>query len=50
MLVSPASLEELSDALPDGRGELLPHCGHLAFVTHPKLVAEKWRQFIDDLD
>jgi pimeloyl-ACP methyl ester carboxylesterase len=49
LLVSPASLEELTDALPDGHGELLPQCGHLAFVTHPRLVAEKWREFIGAL-
>ena len=42
--------DDLTDGLPDGRGELLPQCGHLAFVTHPRLVAEKWREFIAALD
>ncbi len=46
LLVSPASLEELAEGLPDGRGEVLPRCGHLAFVTHPQLVAEKLHAFI----
>ncbi len=46
LLVSPASLEELCTSLPAGNGELLPQCGHLAFVTHPRLVAEKWHTFI----
>jgi pimeloyl-ACP methyl ester carboxylesterase len=46
LLVSPASLEELANGLHDGGGELLPHCGHLAFVTHPRLVAEKWHAFL----
>jgi pimeloyl-ACP methyl ester carboxylesterase len=46
LLVSPASLEELCGGLLEGYGELLPHCGHLAFVTHPGLVAEKWHSFI----
>jgi pimeloyl-ACP methyl ester carboxylesterase len=48
MLVSPASLTELSDGLPAGRGELLSNCGHLAFVTHPQLLAKKWHAFIQD--
>ena len=46
ILVSPSSLDALCTALPDGCGELLPQCGHLAFVTHPRLVAEKWHAFI----
>jgi 3-oxoadipate enol-lactonase len=50
LLVSPSSLTELTDALPDGHSELLPRCGHLAFVTDPRLVAQKWRKFIGDLN
>jgi 3-oxoadipate enol-lactonase len=46
LLVSPSSLEELADGLPDGRGEILPQCGHLAFVTHPQFIAEKLHGFI----
>src|SRR5205085_3013077 len=45
LLVSPGSLHELSAGLPNGRGESLPGCGHLAFVTHPRLVADKLHAF-----
>lgn len=45
LLVSPTSLEELSTGLPDGYGEMLPQCGHLAFVTHPQLVASRLHAF-----
>jgi pimeloyl-ACP methyl ester carboxylesterase len=45
LLVSPASLEELAAGLPDGYGELLPRCGHLAFVTHSQLVAARFHTF-----
>jgi pimeloyl-ACP methyl ester carboxylesterase len=46
MLVSPASLNELAAGLCGGVAELLPQCGHLAFVSHPRLVADKWRDFV----
>jgi 3-oxoadipate enol-lactonase len=46
LLVSPSSLEDLAAGLPAGRGEVLPQCGHLAFVTHPQFVAEKLHAFI----
>jgi pimeloyl-ACP methyl ester carboxylesterase len=46
LLVSPASLDELATGLADGAAELLPQCGHLAFVTHPRLIADKWRDFV----
>jgi 3-oxoadipate enol-lactonase len=49
LLVSPASLQELAAALPDAHCELLPNCGHLAFVTHPQLVATKLHSFIRSL-
>src|SRR5262249_47720620 len=49
LLVSPSSLQELSAGLPCGRGEKLDGCGHLAFVTHPQLVAAKLRTFIRGL-
>ncbi len=47
LLVSPSSLHELSAGLSNGRGESLPGCGHLAFVTHPRLVAEKLHAFVE---
>jgi len=47
LLVSPTSLCELSQGLPCGRGEMLPECGHLAFVTHPRLVADRLHEFVE---
>jgi pimeloyl-ACP methyl ester carboxylesterase len=49
LLVSPHSLSELSAGLPDCRCATLEGCGHLAFVTHPHLVAEKLHGFVKDL-
>jgi pimeloyl-ACP methyl ester carboxylesterase len=49
LLVSPQSLQELSAGLPHSRGEMLEGCGHLAFVTHPQLVAAKLHAFIGGL-
>jgi pimeloyl-ACP methyl ester carboxylesterase len=46
MLVSPASLNELATGFASGVSEILPQCGHLAFVTHARLVADKWREFV----
>ena len=46
VLVSPASLSSLSDGIEDNHFLSLPHCGHLAFVTHPQLIAEKVREFL----
>jgi pimeloyl-ACP methyl ester carboxylesterase len=45
LLVSPQSLEELSSGLAQSRRETLEGCGHLAFVTHPQLVAAKLHDF-----
>jgi len=45
LLVSPKSLHALATGLPLGCGETLPGCGHLAFITHPRLVAEKLTHF-----
>jgi pimeloyl-ACP methyl ester carboxylesterase len=50
LLVSPQSLSELAGGLPNGHGEMLAGCGHLAFVTHPHLVAAKLHHFIHGLD
>jgi 3-oxoadipate enol-lactonase len=46
VLVTRRSLAELVEGIPDVECERLPHCGHLAFVTHPALVAGKVRRFL----
>ena len=46
VLVSPRSLADLCDGLPNGQFVRLPNCGHLAFVTQPTLVAEKVQAFM----
>jgi pimeloyl-ACP methyl ester carboxylesterase len=46
VLVSPRSLEALCDGIDDSQYLPLPNCGHLAFVTHPELVAQKVREFL----
>jgi len=46
LLVSPSSLHELADGLGQARSEMLEGCGHLAFATHPQLVAAKLHAFI----
>jgi pimeloyl-ACP methyl ester carboxylesterase len=45
LLVSGDSLSALRDGLRDCRLVRLPGAGHLAFVTHPKQVAEEIRRF-----
>jgi pimeloyl-ACP methyl ester carboxylesterase len=49
LLVSPNSLHELTAGLPFGRCETLPDCGHLAFISHPRLVAEAVSNFVRSL-
>jgi 3-oxoadipate enol-lactonase len=46
LLVSAQSLERLSACLPNCRGEIIDGCGHLAFATHPQLVARKVHAFL----
>jgi pimeloyl-ACP methyl ester carboxylesterase len=46
VLVSPRSLSLLYEGLPRARFARLPNCGHLAFVTRPKLVADKVKEFL----
>ena len=46
LLVSSQSLERLNSALNHGREEILDGCGHLAFATHPELVAGRFRKFL----
>lgn len=46
VLVSSEGLCDLARSLPDVRCRRLPDCGHLAFVTHPELVAREVWQFL----
>jgi pimeloyl-ACP methyl ester carboxylesterase len=46
LLVSAKSVERLSACLPNCRGEVIEGCGHLAFATHPELVATKVHAFL----
>jgi pimeloyl-ACP methyl ester carboxylesterase len=46
LLVSPQSLQDLGDAIPQSLVTRLPGCGHLAFVTQASRVAEEVRQFL----
>lgn len=47
LLVSERSLRRLCEGVPDSQLRRLAGCGHLAFATDPRLVAEAVRQFID---
>jgi 3-oxoadipate enol-lactonase len=46
LLVSSQSLERLWMGLHEGQGQILNGCGHLAFATHPELVAGKFHAFL----
>lgn len=48
VLVSQRSLHELFHGIAGAQMARLANCGHLAFATHPDLVAEKVRQFMAD--
>jgi pimeloyl-ACP methyl ester carboxylesterase len=48
LLVSEESLCELSTGIPNARRVPLPRCGHLAFVTQPRLVADEVGRFLRD--
>lgn len=48
VMVSARSVEELKEGIPQARIESLPRCGHLAFVTHPELVAQRVCQFLEE--
>lgn len=48
VMVSPRGLEELKEGIDKARIQPLPRCGHLAFVTHPDLVAGRVRDFLED--
>jgi len=46
VLVSRKSHRELANGIKGARSARLPGCGHLAFLTHPELVADKVMKFI----
>jgi len=46
MLASPQSLQDLAHGIPNARLAQLSGCGHLAFATHPELVAAEIRRGI----
>lgn len=46
VMVSKRGLQELKKGIARSEVRSLPQCGHLAFVTHPELVAEKTRKFL----
>lgn len=48
VLVTPRSLMELCDGIEQADFVRLPNCGHLAFVTDPKLVAAKVNAFMQE--
>jgi pimeloyl-ACP methyl ester carboxylesterase len=48
LLVSERSLKELCRGISQSKCVRLPGCGHLAFVTQPRWVAEEVRRFLDD--
>jgi len=52
LLVSPQSLHDLAQGIPEARLVHLPGCGHLAFATRPDRVAHEVKQFLreDDLE
>jgi pimeloyl-ACP methyl ester carboxylesterase len=49
LLVSALSLQRLSEQLGRGCSETLEGCGHLAFATHPQLVAARIRAFLSSV-
>jgi len=46
LLVSPQSLQALTEGIPEARLVNLPGCGHLAFATHPQRLADEVKQFL----
>jgi pimeloyl-ACP methyl ester carboxylesterase len=46
VLVSKRSLRQLNEGIPNSRLQRLRQCGHLAFVTHPEVVANQTREFL----
>ena len=50
LLVSPRSLADLAEGIPDSHRVPLPGCGHLAFATQPERVAEEVKRFLTERD
>jgi pimeloyl-ACP methyl ester carboxylesterase len=50
LLVSERSLNDLCQGIAQSQRVRLPGCGHLAFVTHPRLVAAEVQNFLRVLD
>ncbi|HTU20352.1 MAG TPA: alpha/beta hydrolase [Gemmataceae bacterium] len=48
LLVSPQSLLDLFQSIPDARRVGLAGCGHLAFVAQPERVADEVKQFLQN--
>jgi pimeloyl-ACP methyl ester carboxylesterase len=46
LLVSRESLRRLGSSMPNARSETIDDCGHLAFVTHPRLIASRFHSFL----
>jgi len=49
LLVSPESLKALHEGIEDSRLVSLQRCGHLAFATQPRRIAEEVRRFLQPL-
>ena len=49
VLVSRQTMQALGEGIAEARMLRLPDCGHLAFVTHPQLVAEHVRDFMESV-
>jgi pimeloyl-ACP methyl ester carboxylesterase len=50
LLVSQGSLRELSAGIPDAQTVQMSGCGHLAFVTQPRRIANEVCRFLSALD
>jgi len=48
LLASPQSVQNLSRSIDEARRIELPGCGHLAFVTQPRRVADEVSRFLAD--
>jgi len=46
LLVSGNALQEMAHILPAAQTVRIPRAGHLAFVTHPEVVADEVRRFL----
>ena len=48
LLASPQSVQNLTRSIQDAQRVELPGCGHLAFVTQPRRVADEVKRFLAD--